>query len=170
MADVPVRAMLIHIGLYRLWPKRVAFRNDYCLTCQQERRAIRLRTLDVVYVFFIPLLPIGLWKHWCCSSCGKDPHAHRGTGSSLKWAAVLVLIFVAVLFGLQAGVPAIVRIVITGMAAVLVLYLFHSPRETALRERLASVPIASDTSCPFCSTPLVGGTRWSCPACGVIRC
>jgi len=162
--------MLIEIGEYHLWPKPVAFRNDYCLTCQRERRAIRSRTLDVVHVFYVPVLPVGFWKHWSCSACGRDPHGRRGSRSSLKWFSMLVLIVLALLFWLEPGTPVAVRAIITTLSVLLVLYLLRSPSEMAMREKLAAVPSATDTICPFCQTPMVGGTQWSCPACGVVRC
>ena len=162
--------MLIVYGVYRFRPKRVAFRNDYCVTCKQEGRAIGIRTFDVGHIFGIPVLPVGFWKHWCCSSCSKDPHAHRGTGPSLKWAAILALITLAGLVLAQPGTPWIVRFMITVVVLVLLTYLLRSPLERSLKEKLAVIPAATDTTCPFCATPLVSGTRWSCPACGVVRC
>jgi uncharacterized protein (DUF983 family) len=162
--------MLLVIGVYRLWPKRVAFRNDYCLTCLHERRAVHLRTFDVAHICFVPVLPVGFWKHWCCSSCGKDPHAHRGTGPALKWVAVVVLVLLALWLWLESGIPWAVRLAATVLAFFLALYLLRSPREVALRKQLAAVSLATDTICPFCGTPLVVGARWSCPGCGVVRC
>ena len=162
--------MLISIDAYHWWPKRVAFRNDYCFTCKQERRAVRVRTFDVGCFLGIPVLPVGFWKHWLCSHCGKDPHAYRGTSSSSKWIAVVLLVLVGVFFLVEPGVPWGARLSVSMVALALVLYLLRSPTEVALKERLAVVPAAIDTTCPFCSAPMISGTQWVCSACGVVRC
>src|ERR1700686_3493787 len=47
--------MLIIRGSYHFWPKRVAFRNDYCLRCQAPRRSIAIRTFDVGHLFWNPI-------------------------------------------------------------------------------------------------------------------
>jgi hypothetical protein len=39
--------MFIVYGSYHFWPKKVGFRDDYCLGCQAPRRSIAIRTLDV---------------------------------------------------------------------------------------------------------------------------
>ena len=54
------------IGCYRWRQRRTAFRNDSCMSCQRQVRADCIRAFVVVYVKFIPLLPLGFWKHWQC--------------------------------------------------------------------------------------------------------
>jgi hypothetical protein len=56
--------ILVH-GFYRFKPKRVAFRNDFCLACAKAVRAFQVRTFDVLHVFWIPLLPV-----WHRPKCG----------------------------------------------------------------------------------------------------
>ena len=56
--------MVIIHGVYHWSPKQVEFRNDYCLSCSAQRRAIRVRTFDVAHLFWIPILPLGFWKRW----------------------------------------------------------------------------------------------------------
>jgi hypothetical protein len=51
------------IGCYRWRQRRTAFRNDSCMSCQRQVRADCIRAFVVVYVKFIPLLPLGFWKH-----------------------------------------------------------------------------------------------------------
>ena len=55
-------AMLVIHGVYRWGRKLVAYRNDYCLSCAAPRLAFQHRTFDVLHAFWIPLIPIGLWK------------------------------------------------------------------------------------------------------------
>ena len=169
--------MLIVRGAYHFWPKRVAFRNDYCVTCRDQRRAVAVRTFDVGHVFGVPLLPVGFWRHWQCSECGRKPHSSSRLRKRILWSGMMALISLSVLFW---RVPAdsdfaigawICRIAAPAGAVFLAVQLFRMLRRPSLRKSLAKVTPAADTVCPFCATPLVTGfgERWSCPACGVVR-
>jgi hypothetical protein len=165
---------IIH-GAYHFWPKRVGFRNDYCLTCGQACRAVAIRTFDVGHIFWIPILPVGLWKHWRCAFCKKDPHTSPRTRRSFKWAALLVLTLFSAIFWGASVTPDEVAIdwvfrIAGPVAAGLVLWnLLRTPKESSLRQLRATVQPATDTICPFCATPLAAGPRWSCPGCDVVR-
>jgi len=167
--------LLIH-GSYHFWPKRVGFRNDYCLACQAPRRAIAFRTFDVGHIYWIPILPVGFWRHWKCASCGRDPHVHVRTRRSFKWAGLVCLIIVSA-FSWMAPVesdPAFhwaFRIVPLVLALPLLWYLLRTHAGPTLKERLRMIEPATDSVCPFCATPLLAGRsgRWSCPMCGTAR-
>jgi hypothetical protein len=169
--------MFIVYGAYHFWPKKVGFRDDYCLGCQAPRRSIAIRTLDVGHIFWIPILPVGFWKRWRCSMCNRDPRANTKTGRSFKWIGLVCLFFIAlVLWTIPVGQDASAfywgfRFVSLASAVALLIHLIVSAKEPSLRQRLAAIPPASDTVCPFCSTPLLAGTgpRWSCPACNAER-
>ncbi len=171
--------MFIIHGVYHFWPKRVAFRNDYCLRCQAQRRAIAIRTFDVGHIFWIPFLPVGSWKHWKCTICGHDPHVHVKTRRSFKWAGLVCLLLVSVAFWVtpiesdpsMTVVGWIFRVVAPPAAALLLLHLLRSAKEPSLRQHLSTVEPAADAACPFCGTPLIAGSgaRWSCVGCGVVR-
>src|SRR5579863_13667 len=168
--------LLIH-GVYHFWPKRVAFRNDFCLGCEAPRLAVAIRTFDVGHVFWIPFLPVGFWKHWTCVVCRRDPHVNPKTRRSFKWAGLVILVLLTAVFWAIPLDPEIeiftwiVRIAAPVGAILLFAHLRRTPPEPSLRERLSTIPPASDTVCPFCGTPLVAGNgeRWSCPGCGVVR-
>ena len=169
--------MFIVTGAYHYWPKRVAFRDDYCLSCQAPRRSIAVRTFDVGHIYWIPILPVGYWKHWKCAVCGHDPHVSPKTRRSFLWAGWLCLVAVSVISwevpsDADLGVVGwILRIAAPVCSILLFIYLLRTPKEPSLRERLAAIPPAADAVCPFCSTPLVAGTgtRWSCPGCNAVR-
>ena len=167
--------MFILHGVYHWRPKRVAFRNDYCLTCGLERRSVCIRTFDVGHIFWVPVLPVGFWKHWFCTVCGKDPHVFPRTRRSFKWVGLIVLVLVAVLFWAAPVIPDFVvgswifRLAAPVAAVLLLFRLLLTDKDPSLKKKLAAVPPASELVCPFCSTPMVGGAHWSCPACGVAR-
>jgi hypothetical protein len=167
--------MFIIHGVYHFWPKRVAFRNDYCLSCRNTCRSLAIRTFDVGHIFWIPILPVGAWKHWKCASCGNDPHVSPGTRRSFKWAGLVLLMIFAIAFWIEPLDPPdewiswIFRVGAPVGAALLLAHLLRSPKETSLRQGLRLVAPANDTICPFCAAPLLAGERWSCPGCGVVR-
>jgi hypothetical protein len=168
--------MLIIYGVYHFWPKRVGFRNDYCLGCDKARRSFAVRTFDVGHIFWIPFLPFGFWKHWKCSECARDPHVHVRTRRPFKWLGFACLIFFSSIFWfpLESNNEAvwIFRMAPLAGATALLIHLLKTPKDPSLTERLAAIPPAADAICPFCSTPLIAGdgSRWSCPACGAVRC
>src|ERR1051325_10280802 len=90
--------MVVIWGVYRWWPKPVAFRNDYCIRCGSERVALHVRTVDVLHIFFIPLLPLGLYKRWRCSQCGNPPSLPppHGVRRSIKIFVLLGALAIAV--------------------------------------------------------------------------
>jgi len=168
--------LLIH-GVYHFWPKRVAYRNDYCLSCEGPRRAIATRTFDVGHIFWVPFLPVGYWKHWSCTQCRRDPHVNPKTRRTFKWIGLVCLLLLSAMFFATPVDPSVavvgwvLRLVPLAGAAALLFQLLRSGREPSLRERLASIPPAAEVVCPFCSVPLVPASdqRWSCPGCGVER-
>src|SRR5258708_1790660 len=97
-------------GQYHFRPKRTAFRNDFCLFCEKPRRAIQVRTLDVWHFFWIPLIPLGLWKRWHCTACGHSPafnprNRRRFIGTLAALAAAFAGVFwlIPVEQGLEQG-------------------------------------------------------------------
>jgi len=162
--------MLIIHGAYHFWPKRVGFRNDYCFACKRASRAVATRTFDVGHIFWMPILPVGFWKHWRCANCGSEPHA---TGHFGKWFWSFLFGFLSVACWLGTPTPDAfdwgARIVLPLVAAFFLMRAVRALKGPSLRAGLSSVEPATDVVCPFCSTPLVAGTRWSCPACGAVR-
>jgi len=167
--------MFIVTGAYHFWPKRVAFRDDYCLSCAAPCRSIAVRSFDVGHIYWIPILPVGFWRHWRCMACNRDPHVSPKTRRSFLWAGLLCLVAVSVvLWALPSNAELgasgwILRFAAPAAAVALFVYLLRVPSTTSLRERLAAIPPATDAVCPFCSTPLLAGPRWSCPGCGTVR-
>ena len=166
--------ILIH-GAYHFWPKRAAFRNDYCLTCRASSRSVAIRTFDVGHIFWIPILPVGFWKHWRCMRCGAEPHTAPGTRRSFKWVGLFLLGLFSVISWIVPAAPPdewvswLFRLGGPLASVLLLRHLLGSPKELSLRQGLKSVVPTDETSCPFCRTPLLAGPRWSCPSCGVLR-
>src|SRR5690349_18590252 len=84
--------MLILFGSYRYGRRRVAFRDDFCLTCDRECVSQCVRSLKVAHLFFVPLVPMGLWREWFCLSCGRDPHTRVRPSRTLLMLGVPCLL------------------------------------------------------------------------------
>jgi hypothetical protein len=88
--------VLIFYGFYRFQQKRVAFRNDYCRSCAQPRRSVQIRSFNAGHIFWIPILPLGYYKRWLSTACGRDPHVLRGRRPGFKWAGLIILMIFSV--------------------------------------------------------------------------
>lgn len=168
--------MLVVHGIYSVKRKIVAYRNDFCLSCEAPRRAYRIRSFDVVHLFFVLVLPLGFWRHWRCSVCARNPHTHPHTRRSFKWAGVVIL----AIFAAAAWVPGVgkedssanawmMRIGLP-IAFVAALWLtLKSKPDLALGEKLREITPAQDSLCPLCKGVVVLGPRSRCSNRGVER-
>jgi hypothetical protein len=171
--------VFIHFGLYHFRPRKVAFRNDYCLVCNKPRRAYLVRTLDVAHLFWVPLLPLGFRKRWVCSGCGlgiaASVKARRGflfflqalmvLGTAAVWVAPLQqespedqkwFWFFRVIFPVGTG---------------LVIFAVHRNRRDPVYQQVMrnGVSPATDPQCPLDGNPLICTSTWRCPKCGIER-
>lgn len=88
--------MYIIFGRYRFGEKRVGVRKDFCNYCEDERLTERRRTLDFGHLYWIPLVPLGLYWHWHCATCGRDPRARYRT--SYKALKIIAAVAVGIIF------------------------------------------------------------------------
>jgi len=64
----------------------------------------------------------------------------------------------------------VMRIALPIAAILTLIHLLRTSKDPSLREKLASIPPASDTVCPFCgATLLLLSSQASCPSCGILR-
>jgi hypothetical protein len=163
--------MLIH-GTYHWLAKVVAFRNDFCRHCDHPRLAIRVRTLDVLHLFFLPLLPLGFWRRWRCAVCGLDPHALVRTrrGFKIAGASILAMFGViawtvlaeveedrAVLWAMRIGAPILLALTIRSIA--------RHRAEPALDALLLGIAPFAGHVCPLCGGSLLSAPGLHCAQC-----
>jgi hypothetical protein len=128
----------------------------------------------VYHLWWIPLVPLGFWKHWRCTACSGspayNPRSRRKFALTLAaLAAACTLLFWTVPiesprppwwpFVGQMGPVVIVAALIWAAVA---------ERTPSTAERLASVAPAHDTVCPFCRGVLATH-NWKCVNCNVQR-
>jgi len=168
--------LFIVYGVYHYRPKRIAFRNDYCLSCARPRRSVQIRTFDVCHIFWIPFLPLGFHRRWRCTTCGRLPHVYPGTRRGFKWAGLVVLLVLAIASWVSPP-PSdflimgwVIRVGASIGAILTLVHLLRTPKNPSLKQRLADIPPASDTVCPFCGSALLMlSSQCCCAACGILR-
>lgn len=171
--------MIILSGVYSFKRKLVGYRNDFCLSCEAPRRAHEVRSLDVIHIFFVPVLPLGFLRHWRCSVCGSDPHFYPRTRKGFLWAGIVILaIFTAVVWLTPDSAAGDSVLAFWAMRIAYPIGLVFALRHTLkskpdlrLPEKLREVMPAQESICPFCHGLFVlsPGDRWLCSQCGVER-
>jgi hypothetical protein len=165
--------MVVIHGIYHWRPRRVAFRNDYCRACKAQTVSVLIRTVDVFHLFWIPVLPVGIWSRWFCKRCGGRPHQAVTTrrGFKIAGAVVLILMSLGVWIPLPPATEGIEMIWALRFAFPLALAftfvsIFRHKPEPSLQKRLAAVPPFEGWSCPICGGQLYGAPSHICLTCG----
>lgn len=100
--------VLLH-GHYKFFPRRTAVRNAWCTVCKQPRLAAGIRSLVVIHLFYIPVLPVARVTDWACATCGKDVRANiTSRPRVLRWGLVVAGLL------LVAGLWVLVHALLTG--------------------------------------------------------
>src|SRR3954467_985155 len=146
-------------GVYSFGSRVVAYRNDFCRTCNRPRRAVQVRSFKVIHLFFILILPLGFWKEWRGQYCADVPHRVPGVHNNLKWAAVLALAMIAgaawlddtqsdfVIWALRLGASA--------AAIAMAVYTIRAAPDSQLKSLLDQVPPADEITCALCGGTLM---------------
>jgi hypothetical protein len=167
--------MLVTTGVYRFARRELAFRNDFCLSCEAPTVALCVQTFDCFHVFWIPLLPLGFRCRWMCMHCGSDAHARVRTSRRVKALAVFLLCAVALAAWLAPSAPGeqvaiwVMRILLPLAALALTVNTVRSKPVPKSADRLKVTPPSDATVCPRCGVELRAEPEWHCPACGIRR-
>jgi len=167
--------MFFTAGKYQYGHRTVAYRSDYCLSCDDNTVSVQQRTFAVLQVYYVPVLPLGFRKHWHCTRCRKNPHARVKTSQGINILGLGVFSLFAAMtwllpfknsddaeavWGLRIGSGCLVAL----FAA---LILFHKRGSSmTLSERREALPRFTPTHCLFCGEPF-NATAQSCAECQV---
>jgi hypothetical protein len=164
--------LVIHIhGIYHWKPKRIAFRADYCRSCQASGISVLVRTIDVLHISWVPILPLGVWSRWFCTTCGNRPHQSTRTRRGFKVAGAVVLgIYTAVVWAAplpeaDAWIFWPLRFVFPFLAVLAIVSAVRVPLEPDLKARLAQVVEFQGWVCPLCGGQLLQVPRLHCTRC-----
>lgn len=158
-------------GIYHWRPRQAAFRADFCRSCQARRLSVLVRTLDVLHLFWVPVLPLGLWSRWFCGTCGRRPHQATRTrrGFTVAGAIVLLLLSAAAWVPLPEVEPWLVWTLRVGLPLLAVLAIraaLEPSVEADLATRLAEVAEFEGWECPLCGGQLFNAPILHCTRCG----
>jgi hypothetical protein len=164
--------MLLH-GHYEFRTRRAVCRNDYCTQCQRAAFTEGFRSLCVIHIFFIPLIPLGFVTDWRCTSCGKDPLSRRPLPRPLAWAGLAFSLFALIAAFAAPGIQdeweeRLLMAAIFGVFALLTTWSLLSKKRAryeALRRRVE--PLKTD-DCPYCHAPMLHRATIRCEQCRVI--
>jgi len=171
---------MIITGFYRWSRRRTAFRNDYCMSCDQQVRADCIRAFVVLHVKRIPLVPLGFWRQWECSQCGRRPSCPRTARTSILTLGAIVfglfgilLFWVALTFD-KVKTAAILAIG-TGFcvaSAGLSFWCWKRSFAPSYNDRFAAVSRSESMTCPECGAGLTvnpASDTLECESCGIQR-
>ena len=162
----------MHCGTYHFGNKLVACRNAYCTTCEAPRFCEGRRSIIVLSVFYIPLLPIAKRTRWFCAESGHFIDAHRPNHRFILRAGVFFGIVLTAI-GLMVGIETEQRGVAVGcmvcgpmMVAGLVYLLRRGDYEQYMSVCRAVEPLNTG-HCPYCGRPTTTGRIPRCHSCRV---
>ncbi len=165
--------MFVIHGSYHWLPRVTAFRRDYCRNCESDTTSVLIRTLDVFHIFWLPLLPWGMWSRWHCRACGSRPHVNTRTRKGYKIAGLVALALISLAFwapGLQIEEdPSVLwtfRLGLLVAMAALAVSIYRHRVEPHFKRRLAQVVPHTESSCLLCGGTLVFGSPQQCKSCG----
>lgn len=154
----------------------VAYRNDFCVSCDAPRRAHQVRSFKAYHLYYIPIIPLGFWRDWQCAECGREPHTYPGGLKNMKWLIVLFAGFFAITgviasFDQQdsAIIVALMRFGLPALFFVLLWLAIRNRPNRVLRQKLKDVEPDRTDTCALCGGALVLGHGWRCSQCGVER-
>lgn len=162
------------IGSYK--PRIVKYRNDFCVSCNAPRRAHQIRSFKAYQLYYIPIVPLGFWREWRCSECGRDPHVYSRSMRRSRWAIVLIAGFFALAGVIEsfdkqdsAATAWLMRLGLPAAFFVLLWFALRKKPDRALREKLKAVGPDRDDACALCGGALVLDHGWRCSLCGAER-
>jgi zinc ribbon protein len=164
---------MVLVGIRDIKPKIVAYRNDYCISCDSPQRAHRIRRLKVLHLFFIPVFPLALVRRWRCSVC--DRHPHWRAPSRQRWLVTYLLAMFTATAWISSDTETgnsvlgmwLLRIGVSIAFVLVFSYALRGQYDFQLKEKLGTVEAAQETNCPFCGTQFIQNQGWRCPQCGV---
>jgi len=168
---------MIVVGIYRLHPKRTAFRNDYCLTCNDRRLAFEFQTQDAFHIYGIPVLPLGSRKRWHCASCGQVTSWQNKSRPIFLFLGMLIMVGMTIAGWTMAPPPNredamfLFRYFAPIGGIAMLVQMIRNWNDRTHELKFAEVEPARDESCPLCRTELlIDDDVRHCPKCEIVRC
>lgn len=178
---------LLH-GHYKFLPRRAAVRAEWCTACRAPRVGVGTRSLAVLHLFWIPVLPVARATDWACAACGENPVVRLVTPRSrTRWLLAFAGFLAAVSLGLLVATlltgrdplasgasrrsdglaSAATFLVMAGIfAGVAIRRRRQAAEPGAVEARPAVAPLSGD-ACPLCGDLMLTRSNPRCPRCQV---
>lgn len=163
--------LLVH-GIYHLGKKRVSCRNAYCTTCKDAQFFESRRSLMILHIFFIPLLPLWIIVRFFCTQCCEQIDSERPSSPWLLAVGAffgLLIAFIGVV-GLimqneiEAGIGCVAfGLLVTGG---LVWMIRRGNHKAYVSAKKSVDPLIGDI-CPYCKAHLFPKIKPHCQMCKV---
>jgi hypothetical protein len=164
---------MIHVGIYYFGSKRVACRNDYCTVCREPTLGEGRRSIVVLHLFFVPLLPLGMKTRWFCIACRQETDAKRPSRkgiliAGMGFGGLMALVGVT---GMTEGHELLPGLGLVGFGLGLMAllgWMIRSRSFAEYKEWKRMIPPLGTAACPYCEQPVTTvGKTVRCPACDV---
>jgi hypothetical protein len=136
---------------------------------------VQIKTLDVWHIYWIPLLPLGVYGRWRCLYCGEPPDVAGTARQSIKILAAIAAVILAIPFWLtpvEPGTAVVVwslRLACSIAAIGAIWWIAAGSDDVERRKRLAELPPNHTPDCPLCNVAMLPGDTWRCPKCKIVR-
>lgn len=163
-------------GVHSYNPRIIAYRNDFCVSCDEPRRAHLIRSFKAYQFYYIPVVPLGFWREWICSECGKDPHVYSRRVRNYRWVLVMISGFFALAgvvasFDQESAVSTrwIMRLLFPALFIASLWFALRRKPDPYVREKLKQISPDLDNACALCDAALIQNHGWRCSACHAER-
>jgi hypothetical protein len=163
-------------GLHSYKPRIVAYRNDFCVSCNALRRAHQVRSFKAYQLYYIPIVPLGFWREWQCSECGRDPHVYSRGLRRMRWvilgfAGMFAITGVIASFEQQdsAWTMWLMRLGLPASFFTVLWFVLRNKPDRGLQEKLKQVSTDRDEVCALCGGALILDNGWRCAQCRAER-
>jgi hypothetical protein len=159
-------------GQYHFNKKIIGYGRCTCFKCNNSDIALVSRSFQVIHLFWVPIIPVGIVKHNICSNCKNKNELSIFRSDTLKFLVTTQAIgLTALLLGAALMLPDFVKITdnysyyfayfFLAAGTIICAYGWYDLHKAKKHNAITSKDIVT---CPFCSTPHPHSAS-KCPNC-----
>ncbi len=163
--------MFILFGTYTFKRRISAYRPIHCHACGEDTLGMQSSCFAVLHLFWVPLIPMGIAREWCCSTCWGSPvqtEQRQARGGAIFLTLFVVMFWTGFLLTSAADHDhAMFRNLALFTTALLTFFAWYASRcKTPFADGLSPTPL---DHCAICNGALVVGDKTLCSECGAER-
>lgn len=162
--------MIIAYGHYKIADRVIGYRKDWCNHCDGECHSEQHRAFYLGHLYWLPIVPLGIYRYWACKACRKNPRERTRTSSGMLIVGVVVfsIMLVALMFPpiptRDVGTIWGARLFFVAMIALLVYMIRARSKESPVIKSVSPYPT---DKCYYCDDKLVNLHGRYCEKCHV---